>query len=611
MNKKFTYIFCASFFLLLACSPCYAANVIVNHYNYNHYNSVSADVRTSVSGQKVFFAHASVGGNIVAGMESLHEDDGSLYMLQNTSTDSSPPESTEEGVFYDYDRGNPGWEEKVTDFATYISNGWHASTVNVAINKFCYIDADADWETYRDSMESLESTYSGTIFVYMTMPLKTDENSEDGWLRQQFNENLRNWIDSQDGKYLLDIADIEAHNVDGTESTSSWEGNAYQTLQSGYTSDGGHLNEEGRLKMARSMYSLLALIADPTETPVPDTDQVLIWQDRQKGQSVYWRLADTGKLVDDNISIGWDYITDNALGTEWQMVEVEILNNQNVLFWQNVNTGKVVYWRLNDGYRLTDEDDSGWNYVSDQLLMNSEWAYSDLASTGSGNFLLWQNLDNGKVVYWKLNTASPTIRNNTQDDGWGYVDEEVTLNSNWRLAAAFYIADVGQMLTWQNQKTGKVVWWKLTDDCKLTNRTPNDGWGFVSEDLTLNSNWRLAGPVTNTTYNYLIWQNETNGEAVWWKLNPNTCVLLDRTQDSGWGYVSEEAAVNSNWRLAEITSLGRNPVLIWRNTNSGQVIWWKLLNSAKLLNLTQDSGWGFVSDDLTAAQKWEIKGVLK
>lgn len=611
MKKMLGSISCCFLCLLCFSVPAYAGNVIVNHYNWDHYDSVSESVRTTVSTQKVFFAHASVGGNIVSGMEDLYSSDSSFYMLQNTSADASPSETTEEGVFYDYDRGNPGWSSKVSDFETYISNGWHATTVNVAINKFCYIDYEADWDTYRDSMESLESNYSDTIFIYMTIPVTTDEDSEAGWLRQQFNDNLRNWIASQDGKYLLDIADIEAHAVSGTESTSSWDGNTYQTLQSGYTSDGGHLNETGRQRMAKAMYALLALIADPTEESVPDTDQVLVWYGAKTGQSVYWRLAETGKLVNNNIGIGWDFISDSSLNSNWNMVEVATVNSQKVLFWQNANSGQVVYWRLNDGYRLTDDEDSGWGNVSDELLMNSEWAYSGLAATPDGTFLLWQDLSSGKVVYWKLNTDAPTIQNNTQDNGWGYVDDEAALNSNWRLAATFYDSNIGQMLTWQNQQTGKVVYWKLTDGCKLTNRTQDDGWGFVSDDITLNSNWHLAGPITSTSSNLLVWQNEVNGKAVWWKLNANSCVLQDATKDSGWGFVSEDAALNSNWRLAEITTLSDNPALIWRQINNGKAVWWKLQDSGELVNTTQDSGWGFVSDDLSVSKNWDITGVLQ
>ncbi len=607
--KKKGVAFCLGLLLILFPACVYAGNVIVNHYNFDHYDSVSDSIRSSVSSQKVFFAHASVGGNIVSGMEDLNSSDSTTYMLQNESADASPSD-TSDGVFYDYNRGNPGWESKITDFETYVSNGWHSSTVNVAINKLCYIDADADWETYRDSMENLESSYTDTIFVYMTMPVKTDEDSEDGWLRQQFNANLRDWIDSQDGKYLLDIADIEAHSTAGVESTSSWDGNTYQILLSAYSSDGGHLNETGRQRMAKAVYSLLALIADPTEESVPDTDQALIWYGSNAGQAVFWRIAESGALVNNNINIGWGYVSDSSLGSSWKLIAAEIVNSSKVLFWHNTEQGKVVYWKLNDSYKLTD-DDNGWGFVSDST-MSSEWGYGGLATTGDGTFMLWQNATNGQVVYWKLNSDLPTITNRTKDDGWGYVDAEATLNSDWRLAANFYDSNVGEFLTWQNQQSGKVVWWKLTDACKLTNRTKGDGWGDVSDELTLNSEWYLAGPITSdSSNNLLIWQNENNGKAVWWKLNVNSCVLQDRTKNSGWGYVSEDAAVNSNWRLAEISTLGSTPALFWRQLETGKAVWWKLSDTGTLVDTTKNSGWGFVSEDLSASDSWSISGALK
>ncbi len=589
-----------------------AANVIVNHENWNHYADVTDDVRAQVATLKIFFAHASVGGNMVSGMEDLHSENSTTYMIQNTSDDASPPSATEEGVMYDYSRGNPGWAEKVSLFENYISNGWHADSVDMVINKFCYIDQSADWETYRDSMLGLESSYPSTIFVYMTIPIKTAENSVSGWLRQQFNENLRTWIASQDNKYLLDIADIEAYSPTGVEQTSSYNDNTYQIMYASYSSDGGHLNSTGRVRMAKAMYSLLALTVDSSETTLPDTDQVYIWQHRRNGKTAFWRIAETGKLVSSNYNKGWGYVSESlTLSSHWNLGGLTTISDQNVLFWQNGSNGKVAYWTLNDSYQLTDEtQDSGWGYVSDEIELDSAWSLVKIITLDSSKFLLWQNQSNGKVAWWKLGADSCKIANNTQDDGWGYVSDSITLDSSWRLADSLE-QDGSRYLLWQKESNGKVAWWKIDSSCKLANETQNDGWGYVCEELTLKSAWTLAGAVSLSSTNMLIWQNRNKGKVAWWKLNTNGCTLVSSEQGNGWGWVSENNTLNSSWRLAAITSLQDTPALVWQKQSNGKVAWWKLDNSGTLVDETEDSGWGFASDEVTLNSSWTLSGVIR
>ena len=169
-------------------------------------------------------------------------------------------------MIYEYNRGNPGWATKVSDFVTYINNGWHAAKVDFVMNKFCFIDQTADWATYRDSMTALEAANSGTKFVYWTMPLMTSSDS-DQVLRAQFNENLRNWIATQDHKILFDIADIEAWSPAGVQQTFLYNGTAYAQMVAGYSSDGGHLNQTGYDHVATGLYSLFGQATLPTATP--------------------------------------------------------------------------------------------------------------------------------------------------------------------------------------------------------------------------------------------------------------------------------------------------------------------------------------------------------
>jgi hypothetical protein len=206
-----------------------------------------------------FFAHASVGGNMISGLANLRASNTARYKLISVSDDGTPPATTSEGRVYEYSRGNPAWQDKVDGFKTYMTNGW-AGKVDIVLNKFCYIDPTADLTYYAISntngsaMAQLEAAYGSTKFVYATIPLTTDSDS-DNILRNNFNGQLRTWC-LANNKLLYDIADIEAWDSSGNPVTFTSGGQTYQKLWSGYAADAGHLNVDGAKQVALGFYAI-------------------------------------------------------------------------------------------------------------------------------------------------------------------------------------------------------------------------------------------------------------------------------------------------------------------------------------------------------------------
>lgn len=209
---------------------------------------------------KWYFAHASVGANIMDGIADLHSLDPASYQIRGASAGAAPPASTEGGVIYEHQRGNPGWKAKFDMFHACVSNGWRFPRVNVVVDKLCYIDETASVNYYVNSMTNLEAACPDTIVVYTTMPLMTGEDGEN-YLRNGYNHRLRDWCRAN-GKVLFDIADIEAHDPKGALCAYTYRGKTCQKLCSEYTKDGGHLNHEGRQLVARGFYALGAALAD-------------------------------------------------------------------------------------------------------------------------------------------------------------------------------------------------------------------------------------------------------------------------------------------------------------------------------------------------------------
>lgn len=209
---------------------------------------------------KWYFAHASVGANIMDGIADLHQTDAQTYQLRGAAAGASPPGATQPGTIYEHLRGNPGWKAKFDLFHSCVSNGWRFPLIDVAMNKLCYIDQQASLTYYINSMTNLEAACPQTVFVYTTMPLMTSEDG-DNVLRNLFNTRLREWCRAN-GRVLFDIADIEAHDPSGALCTFASRGKQWPRLCSSYTRDGGHLNNEGRQLVARGFYALGAALVE-------------------------------------------------------------------------------------------------------------------------------------------------------------------------------------------------------------------------------------------------------------------------------------------------------------------------------------------------------------
>jgi hypothetical protein len=138
---------------------------------------------------KWYFAHASVGANMVDGLNDLNKKDGGTYPYTTFFCDKAPPAETKSDMVYEHNRGNPGWKAKFDQFESCVSNGWHFPKVDVVMNKLCYIDQLASFKYYIRSMTNLEAAFPDTVFVYMTMPLTTAEDADNG-LRNGFNDQV-------------------------------------------------------------------------------------------------------------------------------------------------------------------------------------------------------------------------------------------------------------------------------------------------------------------------------------------------------------------------------------------------------------------------------------
>jgi len=255
--------------LLMACVLNGTA-AIVDHTYIDEVAGYSQSLLNGIGTQRWLFTHASVGGNMISGINVLHSENATRYQWISASVGynsgalraADPPTPTVAGRIYECNRGNPGWQDKFTIFSNSVATaGWHYSAVDAVMDKLCYIDPDANPTNYVALMTALETAYPATKFVYSAIPLTTDSDADNA-RRNAYNRYVRQYCLAHD-KLMFDLADMEAHDTNGVAQTFVYGGLTNQKLWASYTDDGGHLNALGQRRIALGWYAVGAQFAVP------------------------------------------------------------------------------------------------------------------------------------------------------------------------------------------------------------------------------------------------------------------------------------------------------------------------------------------------------------
>lgn len=249
----------------------------INHFHVAVASNFPLTVMSQIATQKWVFTHASVGGNIVEGLTTLHSENASRYPLSPSGIGTAgtyggsdyraanPPASTTAGTVYECARGNPSWDNKVLCFSnTLVRAGWGANKVHFAMDKFCWIDPDADSTQYLQTLSGLGQRFTNLNIVYTTIPLTGSADGENN-LRNTFNRAVRAYC-LANGKLLYDVADIEAWSPQNVQQTYVSGTQTNQRMYSGYAVDAGsgdwHLNSVGQRRLALGWYAAAATVVN-------------------------------------------------------------------------------------------------------------------------------------------------------------------------------------------------------------------------------------------------------------------------------------------------------------------------------------------------------------
>lgn len=226
-----------------------------------------------VSKARTFFAHQSVGQNILAGLPGVYADHAQTA-LRVSSLDSNPDGP---GIDETLIGANGDPMGKIRDFDADLRGG-EAAKIDAAILKLCYADVmagtdvEAIFRSYRGTLAALQRDFPSVSFVAATVPMTTERNlkrkvkallgrdngqgPEDNLAREQLNALLR--VEYADQGRLFDVAAVISTNREGKRLAYERDGATYYSLLDDYASDPGHLNGEGSKVAAEAFLSVLS-----------------------------------------------------------------------------------------------------------------------------------------------------------------------------------------------------------------------------------------------------------------------------------------------------------------------------------------------------------------
>ncbi len=227
-----------------------------------------------VLNKKIFFAHQSVGSNIIQGINELSDE---YPWLKFNFTKSDEIENFNTSFFSHTNIGKNTQPDTKTDEFKQILESDLLEKVDIAALKFCYVDFNQDTDVlkvfsrYKKAVESIRDKNPETIIIHFTVPLTTLQSGIKAWVkkiigkplggfksnivRNQYNDFLVKEFSEKD--MVFDVAKYESTLPNGQRSEYKDGANTYYSLANEYTDDGAHLNKKGRKYIAEKFLIFL------------------------------------------------------------------------------------------------------------------------------------------------------------------------------------------------------------------------------------------------------------------------------------------------------------------------------------------------------------------
>lgn len=247
----------------------------------------AARATAELSGARIFFAHQSVGENIVEGVGRLEAENAGVRLAV---MDPAVAQSASGGFLAHARLGRNGDPKGKTDaFVAALESGL-GSKVDIALQKYCYVDFDASTNVedvfahYKSGIDRIRQEFPRLKIVHVTAPLmavqsgpkatikkllgRAPDHYVDNLVREQFNALLRREYEGREP--VFDLAALEGTRPGQPREALSFDGKTVYALLPEYTTDGGHLTPDAQRRMAAALLSFLARVRGSAQAVVAE-----------------------------------------------------------------------------------------------------------------------------------------------------------------------------------------------------------------------------------------------------------------------------------------------------------------------------------------------------
>jgi hypothetical protein len=235
--------------------------------------------------KRIFFGHQSVGYNIIDGIGDIISERDHIKL---NIVETHEPAEFDRAIFAHSRVGrNTNPVSKIEGFGNIIDAGV-GNKVDIAFFKFCYVDIvrDSDpqetLDSYSAAINDLKDRYPKTRFLHVTVPVCSPSKDfkrnikqsvklligkpsvlDDNIMRQRYNKLLKDAYSKTEP--VFDLALTETVDPGGFRCYAAKGAERVSVMAPEYTDDGGHLNGEGRKKVAEQLLIVLAGVASELE----------------------------------------------------------------------------------------------------------------------------------------------------------------------------------------------------------------------------------------------------------------------------------------------------------------------------------------------------------
>ena len=262
------------FFGLVMITSCSDGDETITQNTTNSMKELSsiteADLQT-LSSKKIYFAHMSVGYNILEGVQMIADENSSINFRIVETRDKSA--FSKPVLAHSRIGENSQPKYKMDDFIKVLDSGI-GDSADVAFLKFCYVDIDRDTDieemfaSYIKMTETIQQKYPDLTLLHLTVPLVVKPRDWKGKInkylmrdrnikRNQINSMYRNHFNESE---LFDVALYETILPEGERYHYRIWGKKVYVLRPELTYDGGHLNETGSRLIGEQLIIKLAEI---------------------------------------------------------------------------------------------------------------------------------------------------------------------------------------------------------------------------------------------------------------------------------------------------------------------------------------------------------------